>query len=193
MTNVDNSKTSNKTFWLVFFFCCIGMLFSCNSSDVSKSDSTFISEEPVEKISEPKNWGYSTEADEMTSKNTYTAVVTSNNLQEFDFPYNGGVSGHLTLRKHPRYGKDVIFSVDKGQILCHSYGDCSITVRFDKKPPITLAGNPPEDNSSTHVFLPYQRLFKLIKSSKIMLIEANFYQEGNRSFEFDTSKLSWSS
>src|SRR3546814_9903105 len=52
------------------------------------------------------------------------------NLQ---FPY-GTVSGYIEVRKRPTDGLNVMFLVDKGQILCRSYSDGHVSVKFDDQP-----------------------------------------------------------
>ena len=42
-------------------------------------------------------------------------------LASFRSPYDGDQYGRLTLRIDPKYGKDVIFSIQRGQLLCASY------------------------------------------------------------------------
>jgi len=150
--------------------------------------------QPVKTPVEPEyKWEYNSYMDDLSGKNVYQAMVKSNNSHSFGFPYQGDTYGTLILRKHPRYGKDIIFQIDRGQILCHTYSDCTVTIRFDEGKPITLTGNPPEDNSTTSVFLPYSRLFNSIKKSKKIVIGVNVYQEGNPSFTFETKKLDWGS
>jgi hypothetical protein len=136
-------------------------------------------------------WEYSQSVDELSGKSAYNAQVRSSNFQSFGFPYNGETHGTLSLRKHPRYGKDLIFQVDQGQILCRSYSGCPISIRFDEGAVITVEGNPPEDNSSDTVFLPYSRFIKKIQKSKKIVIGMPVYQEGEPAFIFDTQYLKW--
>lgn len=133
-----------------------------------------------------KQWSYSTFKDDMTSKTGYTAFVTSTNSFEFEFPYQGKQHAKLTLRKHPRWGNDVMFSIEKGQILCHSYGDCSVRVRFDDGPSQTLTGTEPADNSSETVFIPgFQRFSSQLAKSKVLRIEVNVFHQGTLTASFD--------
>ena len=96
------------------------------------------------------------------------------------------------IRKHPRYGKDVIFTITKGQLLCRSYDGCQLSIKFDDKPPIKVSANEPEDHSNETLFLQgYERLVKELKTSKKTVVEVTFYQQGNRTFEFNTADLEW--
>jgi hypothetical protein len=163
-----------------------------NNSTGTDTKPTSVSAEASKPIIQSK-WEYPTSVDDLSGKTIYNAAIKSENFHSFDFPYQGDTYGTLFLRKHPRYGKDIIFQLDRGQILCHSYGDCSVTIRFDKKNPITITANPSGDNASEVIFLPYKRLFNLIKNSKKMVIEVSVYQEGAPSFTFNTENLNWKS
>ena len=132
-----------------------------------------------------KQWIYSESEDSMSSKTTYSASVRSTNSFEFDFPYQGQQHSILTLRRHPRWGTDVMLSIEKGQILCSSY-DCPIRVRFDDGPAQTFSGNEPSDNSSEYVFIPgFAGFSKKLEKSKRVKIEVNIHQHGVLVSEFD--------
>jgi hypothetical protein len=141
-----------------------------------------------EEISTPpvgSQWMYNSYQDDMSSKSILTATVASTNTFEFDFPYQGAQHATLRLRKHPRWGNDVILSIEKGQILCHTY-ECPVRVRFDEAPPQTFNGNEPDDNSSEYVFIPgYAGFIKKLKHAKRVRIEVNIFQEGNLVADFN--------
>lgn len=117
-----------------------------------------------------------------------TATVNSSNTISFEFPYNGPQKATLHIRKHPRYGKDVILSITKGQFLCSSVSDgCSVSVRFDDRKAERFSASEPSDNDSTAVFIKgYDRFVSALKKSKTVRIEATFFHEGNRVMEFNT-------
>ena len=135
-----------------------------------------------------QQWRYDRSDEGMSGKAVISAQVTSTNTINLDFPYSGSQHGTLTLRRHPRWGNDVIFRIERGQILCHSYGDCTINVKFDDGKVIRLNGNPPEDNSSEVVFIPgFSTFTKQLPNAKRVKIEVSLYQAGNQVFEFDVS------
>jgi hypothetical protein len=135
-----------------------------------------------------QQWRYDRSDEGMSGKAVITAQVTSTNTINLDFPYSGSQHGTLTLRRHPRWGNDVIFRIERGQILCHSYGNCTINVKFDDGKVIRLNGNPPEDNSSEVVFIPgFSTFTKQLPNAKRVKIEVSLYQAGNQVFEFDVS------
>lgn len=135
-------------------------------------------------------WEYEDDTDQVTGKRVSHAVLRSQNLQHLSFPYGGGTRGTLHIRRHPRWGLDVIFMTSNGQIQCQEYADCRVYVRLDDKPPITLRGNPSGDNDPTVVFLNSSLVDKIRKSSRA-IVSVTMYQEGERTFEFRTKNLHW--
>lgn len=136
-------------------------------------------------------WNYSEAPDEMGRGTTKWAMVNSLNVFEFDFPYNKPQRARLELRKHPKYGRDVILSIERGQFLC-GIDNCIVSVRFDQGKPQTYSVLEPADNSTTSLFIQnYDRFVTNLRKAKKVYIEARFYQEGDRVFEFDTTGLNW--
>lgn len=130
-------------------------------------------------------WSYTYSPDPMSSKDVVSASIGSENTLEFDFPYAGPQRGRLTLRKHPRWGSDVMVSVERGQILCSSYS-CPVRVRFDDGPTRTLTGNEAADNSSELLFVPgFNDFHRRLIAAKKLRIEVNVHQEGAVLMEFD--------
>lgn len=133
-------------------------------------------------------WNYSSGEDEMSSDKIYSAVVQSNNFANFDFPYEGNQYARLSLRIHPRYGKDVIFRIDEGQIQCNSYSGCSVLVRFDDKKAVRYSAAESSDNNPKIIFIrDYNKFVENMRNSKTVKISAEIYHEGNPVFEFDVS------
>lgn len=119
------------------------------------------------------------------------AWTTSVNQFEFDFPYKGTQEATLTLRKHPKHGKDVILSIERGQFLCR-IDDCTVQVRFDDSKPSTFSAAEPADHDTTTLFLTnYARFVSNLKKARVVKIEAQFFQEGTRVFEFSSFDLNW--
>ena len=133
-------------------------------------------------------WSYSQSEDAMAKGTISEASVKSTNTVNFSFPYSGQQHGTLTLRTHPRYGKDAIFSIEKGQIPCPSYQPCTVLIRFDDGQPVRYTAVGPEDNSTETVFIRDYSGFvgKMLKAKKVR-ISANIYQEGSPVFEFDVT------
>lgn len=139
---------------------------------------------------EPKlpgsQWSYHQSDDDMGKGAIYQALVSSSNTVNFSFPYAGAQNAELILRTHPRHGKDLVFRIEKGQILCRSYEDCTVLVRFDDEPAVNYNATSAADNSTESVFIrDYSRFAGKILKAKRVRIAANIYQEGTPVFEFD--------
>lgn len=133
-------------------------------------------------------WSYSQDEDPMGKGTTLFAQVTSSNAVVFDSPYGGLQHARLTLRTHPRHGKDVILSIERGQFLCRSYEDCNVLVRFDDQKASTYSGVGAADNSTETIFIRnYSRFVAGMLKAKRVRISAEVYQEGAPVFEFDVT------
>lgn len=136
-------------------------------------------------------WEYSAYDDEMSSGKIYYAKLTSVNTVNFGFPYEGAQHATLTLRTHPRYGKDVILSLERGQFRCSSYDGCNVLVRFDNSEPTSYTAQGPEDNSTEHLFIaPYSQFVARLGRAQRVRVSATVYQEGAQVFEFDVAGFS---
>lgn len=136
-----------------------------------------------------RSWEYQQDADKMGGV-VKEATVFSLNSVRFSFPYEGSQRARLKIRSHPRWGLDVMLSVERGQFGCSF--DCYVIVRFDDEKPRRFSVAEPEDRSSNLVFINQDQAFlKSLKKSKRVLVESSFYSQGTHVFEFDTSGLIW--
>ncbi|MES2000308.1 MAG: zinc ribbon domain-containing protein [Pseudomonadota bacterium] len=160
---------------------------SATSDDISNND-TLAAVEPQPTPQPGSQWQYEQESDPMTSSVTRYAQITSTNAVNFQSPYSGAQNATLVIREHPRHGKNIIMSIERGQILCHSYEDCNVLVRFDDQKPVTYAGAGPADNSTESLFIRnYSKFMTSLKKAKRVRISTEIYQEGSPVFEFDVS------
>lgn len=139
------------------------------------------------------DWKYDESTEKMSGKTQKNAVIESNNSLSLGFPYAGLNHGTLIVRQHPGYGLDVILQVQKGQILCSSYGGCPIQVKFDDAAPMRFGGSPSADHDSTTIFFDGNNKFisNALKAKKI-LVQVNMYQAGAPILEFSTTEsLKW--
>ena len=131
-------------------------------------------------------WNYSGYTDSATGKYAKTASLTSKNSMNFGFPYSGTQYGQFTVRNHPRYGVDAYLSIRKGQLLCNSYSNANVLVRFDNGPATRYSCGSPADHSSTTVFIHnVAGLEARMKTAKKMYVTVSVYQEGSRTWEFN--------
>jgi hypothetical protein len=150
-----------------------------SSSTVSKSEA------PVNSSS----WVYSEQKDEMRQQTQYFATNDSTNKADFDFPYNGGSTLEIVIRKTS--GLAAMFTIDKGQFICYS-NDCSANVKFDDQKIEKFSLSSSNTDSSTVLFVDNKKRFlNELKKSKKVIIELQFYGTGPRQFSFDSQGLEW--
>lgn len=169
-----------------------------NKSTVESSVSTTSKNQQTETISaatpeQEKNWRYETSKDEMRGIESKFATTVSTNTVDFDFPYNGGSKLLLTLRKRGAE-VDVMVAVSKGQILC-GIQNCEVAFKFGNSEVQSVTMSEPDNHSSDLLFISYDKteskIINQLKSSKKLVIEVPFYQEGKKQFTFDVSGLEW--
>lgn len=143
---------------------------------------------PAKVPDQPANWRFDHSDYEMSKGRIHHAATTSSNTVNFGFPYGGAQRGTLFLRTHPKYGKDVVLSIERGQFLVRSYEDSKALVRFDDGDPITYTVVGAEDHSTTSVFFrDYQGFVSKMLKAKRVRISVPVYQQGSPVFEFDVS------
>ena len=141
-------------------------------------------------MDELHTWRYSEKEDAMTSKTTTTATVGAKDELMFDFPYNGGSIAQILLR-NKNGSNDVMLIVSKGQFNS-SIDDNYVKIRFDDAPAKTYSYARPSDGSSDTIFLnSTAEIIAKLKTSKRVIIEAEFYQEGLKQMEFNVEGLKW--
>jgi hypothetical protein len=135
-----------------------------------------------------QQWDYRVNEEKMTGGKRRIAAVESTNTVDFGFPYSGSQHGSLVLRTDPQYGKDILFRIEKGQILCTSYEGCAVQVRFDDEKPSNFTAAAAADQSSDVIFLhDYNRFLAKLRKAKRVRLAVNIYQQGTPIFEFDVS------
>lgn len=158
------------------------------TTSIAEPNTTITNNNPIIDL----DWQYSNHDDKMSSKQINFATIKSKNELAFGSPYSGQQRARLQLRKHPRFGNDVILRIEKGQFICRVRG-CNIKIRFDDGKTLTFEASGPNDHDSTTLFIRnYNRFTANLKKSNLLFIEAEFYREGVRIIEFDVSGLQWS-
>ena len=160
----------------------LSLILSCdnspNSSKIPLDDSSKIQvQADTTKVLPQANW--------------YYAQSISTNEIDFKPPYDGGSKFNLTVRK--RNGEnEVMLQVDKGQFMPNIADERMIKVKFDDGQPNEYSYNEASDGSSNIIFIEScQSLIKKLKTSKKLMIEAEFYEEGRKVIEFDVSGFEW--
>lgn len=157
-------------------------------------DSVFLKKTDVvdENKAIQSKWEYGQNKDELRNAITYKAMLSSNNAVNFGFPYESSFM-YLTLRKDPKYGNDVVFTVNGQFNSC--YDSCKITVKFDDNNLETYRMVGSDGGSNDTIFIESQKSMKAfvskLKKSKKLIVEASFYDHGKGQFTFDTQGLEW--
>lgn len=141
-------------------------------------------------IAPASDWKYYEEEDKMTSKKIVSATVSAAEMLHFDFPYSGGSKAKFTIRK--QNGRiDIYLRVSQGQFNS-SFSGGNLKIRFDQNPLKVYSFSGASDGSSDIIFINSAKdIISRIKSSKKMLIEVEFYNEGLRQIEFNVEGLEW--
>ena len=127
----------------------------------------------------------------MRGTSSKVAQITSDNVVDLDFPY-GEVHGQLWVRQRHEDGLNVAFEVEKGQVLCNSFTESYVSIKFDDRPIQKFRCTDASDGSSNVAFLSNEHsVLAELKKSKRAIVEAEFFQQGRKQFTFDTAGLNW--
>lgn len=97
---------------------------------VAAADSAAAEAAPTEPPAPASDWTYRDRRDAMTDRLTRYACTTSTNRARLTWPYSP-VTAELCIRQSPTYGLDVYVALNgDGQIICRSYRNCTIRIRF---------------------------------------------------------------
>ena len=130
--------------------------------------------------------------DKMGGVTTQSAQGVSSNTVRFGFPYEGETRAILKLRKGAKEW-DVMFGVELGQFVS-SYSKDFVTVRFDDGELQKFTIGEPYDGKSSLQFIhdnEVEQFMSQLRKAKRLKIEADFYDQGSRVFEFDVRGLKW--
>jgi hypothetical protein len=141
---------------------------------------------------DPTTWLYDERPEPMGRGTIKHAMVMSTNTVIFAFPY-GPQEAIFHIRMHPSYGKSIMLRLLHGHFLCHTYDDsCRVTVRIDGGKPQSFRAVGPDDHSTETLFIHgYDQLLPQLRKAKKLQVEAMFYRDGRRVFEFDVAGLTW--
>ena len=182
---------------LVFFFI-IGY-FTTSKEEINAAYEEGKAKSVVDTVSVQSNvpekptspWIYTTEKDKMGDETKFASVM-SDDILNFQFPYDGGVTSTLTVRKK-RGQTDIYFRVSEGQIMAaNSYDGGTIRVKFDDEKPMTLGVSGASDHSSDIIFLDSTtKILNKLKTAKKVVLEVEFFNEGKHQIEFKVDGLEW--
>lgn len=141
---------------------------------------------------EATSWTYDRSRDEMRDGETVTACTISVDQVHLDFPYKNQ-NTRLCIRKSPKWGLDAYVRLTEGgQYNCNSYDGCTVHVRFDAKSASAFTGGTASDGSNDILFFRNaSRFVENAKTSKRLIVEAEFYQAGVQQMTFNSAGLEW--
>lgn len=174
-------------FLLVILFSTLSESDKQNDSASSRS----ATETPSGEAAKPIYWKYGENVDKMEGTKVYYAQCESTNEIEFDFPYNGGSKFHITIRNQGKRN-EIFLKVSSGQFMTSIGGASTVKVKFDDNKSLNYSYSSADDGSADVIFIDNAPSFLTkLKASKKLMIEATFYDAGNKIIEFDTEGLQW--
>ncbi len=191
-----------------FLFLCIIVIFASNQSEkptqpnsTTSAPHAFVPYSPPPPSSEPNptptpvvdegRWSYNASYDQMRQITTVFATLESSSILNFDFPYNGGATPSIQLRKEGNGSSEAMLKIDKGQFMT-SYDGTRIAAKGDNGPVQYFEGDESANGRSDILFIePASRLIALLKKSAHVTLEAPFYEAGRIQMEFETTGLVW--
>ena len=170
----DKDKTTNDT---------------TSTTEVAQDEKQNLVETELPK-EEVTKWQFQEDVDKMTSKTVKYASIDANEELEFKFPYDGGSIATLNIRKKDG-GNDIYLQVSKGQFN-GTYDGGQIRIKFDDEQPKKFSFVAPSDGSSDMIFINSEKaIISKLKNTKKIIIETEFFNEGNRQMEFDVAGFKW--
>lgn len=179
---------------IIFLIAKIGEIREARNAEIKVNESeidtafTKIDTTIREKQKVPTKWNYQNATDEMTNKPIKIASIKANELLNFDFPYDGGVTATFAIRRN---GKtlDAYLRISKGQFMDTSSGG-TVMIKFDKETAHQYSFVGAADHSSEIIFFNNEaKLLNKVRKAKRMLIAATFFREGNHVMAFDVEGL----
>ncbi|MES2689606.1 MAG: hypothetical protein V4658_04340 [Bacteroidota bacterium] len=145
----------------------------------------------ADSIEQTNNWTYEETVDEMDGTKSKFASTGSTNTLQFAFPYDGGSTGDLVVRKT---GKklDVYLKISKGQFISSYTWDRTVDIKFDDGKTLQYAYGSSSDYSSDVIFLDNAaQLLSKLKAAKQVKIKIDFYQYSGQVLTFNTEGLNF--
>jgi RNA polymerase subunit RPABC4/transcription elongation factor Spt4 len=198
LCGAKQKKKTSIWAWLGLVLIVLAGIGMCSEKSINgkakNSTQEVVESETDKPLDEVKtNWVYKKNKDEMRGIESRFATNVSTNQVEFDFPYNGGSNLTLTVRETGNE-KDILIGISKGQFIC-GINDCEFAFKFDDGAVESITMTRPENYASDIMFVSYDKtedkIIEKLKTSKKLIIEAPFYQEGRKQFTFNVSGFEW--
>lgn len=175
---------------LVMRACITAVNVSTPSSTPPRATSSQSHSAPTPSVPVGPQWEYSSSEDAMRGEARRVASLKSETVIYLNRPYHGGSSVALCIRSHPKFGSDIFFSLDNGQFFLDPFGD-SISVKFDDGPIENFRCVGGKDSTDLIFISNYKGFLAKLKTSKRLIVELPFFQEGEKQLSFSTAGLEW--
>ncbi len=138
----------------------------------------------------PTTWVYENRVEAVDESVTHRASLTSPTRLQFGFPYTGGSTVRLALRERDN---DALVSLHVSNgVFNQSFQGGSVQIRFDGGPPVTHRYSAAQNGSATVIFLDQpDAIIRQLKSTRTIVIDLDFYNQGKRQLTFRTAGLRW--
>lgn len=173
-------------FFVLPFAWSIGSQMGKSPTATATASSATTTNQPAVTKQEPVAWSKNEFKDAMTDKTTTVVSVESLNSSPFEFPYNKSGGSHLTLSFRKNGSDfDAYLRIEKGQMLCN-YSKCGFNLRVGDGAVQKWTGLESTTHDSDLMFVRDARQIEtIVKSGKPFRIGIEFFQAGERVFEFD--------
>lgn len=165
--------------------------FGEGETKIQQEIAASVADRPMAPVSLTR-WSYRDDTDPMTDRKTHFACVTSTNQVRLNRPYDD-VKAELCIRQSPRYGLDAYVQLlGNGQIICRSYNNCAVKVRFGDGAQQSFSAADSADGSSNVIFISNASRFVAgAKAADVTRVQMTFYEAGDQVVEFNTKGLEW--
>lgn len=174
-----------------------GMVYTCSSmirvnnidkGDVSIEDTSDILTKnviPEESEAPQTSWEYRESVDEMDDSVSKFWTLTSISPVSLEWPY-GEQYVYITVRHTKKWGWDVFIHLDKANINGSKYDNTNyIYARFDGQTKTKWYFSESSSGRSNTIFIDKTKKFiSKLKTSKTLLIEIPFYEDGRKIAKF---------
>jgi hypothetical protein len=126
-------------------------------------------------------WTKKTSIDAMTGEKEAYFTLYSKRSLSLEFPYGGRNQPYL-MAYETKGRPVVIFSLEKGQISCHS--SCLVDVKFDDEDVVEFEASGLGDDNSSITFKHSRVFAERAENAKRILIRARIYRNGSPVVEF---------
>lgn len=145
---------------------------------------------PGKNPAEPTTWVYENRVEAVDEPITHRASLTSPTRLQFGFPYAGGSAVRLALRERDN---DALVSLHVSNgAFNKSFQGGSVQIRFDGRPPVTYRYSAAQNGSTTVIFLDQpDGIIRKLKTSRNVVVDLDFSNQGKRQLTFRTAGLRW--